>query len=368
VEVDAALDANVAVAFTVSATVRPLALNPWTDLWTYMRYHTFSAYVPSPTVRAYLSTRPSAFAAVDAQGQGVLEVDTTGETELFVGSVEGGRFMTVPVRPGGPLTASLALGPGSLGLDVLELGPGKVRLTVQNPLPVRAGVLAMARSPEAFMAALAGGRARFLPYVTARDILSNPRFREVYRVQELPADLQLRIKSLTLLFTDLSGSTALYDSTGDVTAFDIVREHFALLTDCVRRHQGAVVKTMGDAVMASFVHPRDAVAAAREMLEVMAPVTARAAKFGHPVGLKVGIHEGSALVVNAESRLDYFGQTVNVAARVQGLAGPGEVWVTRPVFSAAGEGLTGAGFTADVRQVPLKGVEGLVDVVACARA
>jgi class 3 adenylate cyclase len=245
---------------------------------------------------------------------------------------------------------------------------GAVRVRIRNQTGREAGVFGFGRTVARLMGCLRETPATWGPFLTASSLLSLQRFRDVYRVQELPAALRLRIRSLTLLFTDLSGSTALYEATGDVTAFDIVREHFELLGACVRAHEGAVVKTMGDAIMASFPRPEQALEAARAMVEAMEPVTRRAAQLGHRVGLKVGVHEGPALVVNADDRLDYFGQTVNVAARVQGLAGPGEVWVTKALFDGAGGVLASGGYRAETQRVPLKGVEGLVEVVRCARA
>jgi len=58
--------------------------------------------------------------------------------------------------------------------------------------------------------------------------------------------------SLTFLFSDLKGSTALYDRVGDLVAFDLVNEHFRLLQEIIASERGAVVKTIGDAVMATF--------------------------------------------------------------------------------------------------------------------
>jgi class 3 adenylate cyclase len=368
VEVDSALDDHVAVAFSLSEHAGKLQLDPHRDARSYGRYHFFSAWIAGEKVQAYVGSLPMGFARVPARGEASTEMETAGYPELFVASFTAARSLSVPVQPGAPLEVTVTLGGEAPVANQPAVGPGRVRVQLRSTASEEQGALLMARDVAALYAAVGETPPRFAPYVTARELLSLQRFREVYRLQELPQDLKLRIKSLTLLFTDLSGSTALYESTGDVTAFDIVREHFHALTDCVRRNGGAVVKTMGDAVMASFTRPTDAVAAAAEMLDAMEPVTERAARYGHQLGLKVGIHQGAALVVTADERLDYFGQSVNVAARVQGLAGPGELWLTAPVYASTGDALRQAGFVPSPRQVPLKGVEGLVDVVACARA
>jgi class 3 adenylate cyclase len=126
----------------------------------------------------------------------------------------------------------------------------------------------------------------------------------------------------------------------------------------VRENAGAVIKTMGDAIMASFSRPLDAVRAAVDMVERVEALNAGWRRDGHELGLKVGLHEGPALAVNADDRLDYFGQTVNVAARVQALAEAGEIWHTDRVLEVPGveELLRAHGFRASAHSVSLKGV------------
>ncbi|MFL5159484.1 MAG: adenylate/guanylate cyclase domain-containing protein [Microvirga sp.] len=72
-----------------------------------------------------------------------------------------------------------------------------------------------------------------------------------------------------MLFTDLKGSTDLYDRIGDLNALSLVQQHFERLRDVTVRHGGAIIKTIGDAVMAAFVEPADAVRAALAMLQDM---------------------------------------------------------------------------------------------------
>ncbi len=367
VKIDAALDGSIAVVFTVASAVRHLDLNPQADFLSHRRYHVFGGYQAPEAVLAYLISREPAFASVPPGGEAILDLDTGDESHVIVVCYEIARTEFIPVLTGAPSELTVRVSEDGLELSSEAIGPGRVRLRVRNNGPRDIGLDAFRGHPEAFHEAMLSAPPIWSPYVTARDLLSTQRFRDLFRAQDLPAELRLRIRSLTMLFTDLSGSTALYESTGDLTAFEIVRDHFAILGDCVRRHEGAVVKTMGDAVMASFPRPDLALLAACEMLDAMAPISERAARFGRRVGLKVGVHEGAALVVNAEDRLDYFGQTVNVAARVQGLAAAGELWMTQPVFDAAGTLLPGHGFRSEPQRVPLKGVEGLVDVVRCTR-
>ena len=107
------------------------------------------------------------------------------------------------------------------------------------------------------------------PFLTAKRLLTNQTFRDIYNTDTLDVDQGLKITSLTFLFTDLKGSTALYDRVGDLVAYDLVRTHFHLLQEIVASEAGAVVETIGDAVMATFPTPDRALAAALRMREAI---------------------------------------------------------------------------------------------------
>jgi class 3 adenylate cyclase len=158
--------------------------------------------------------------------------------------------------------------------------------------------------------------------------LSNQTFRDIYRTDTLDVDQGLKITSLTFLFTDLKGSTALYDRVGDLVAYDLVREHFRVLNEIVASEGGAVVKTIGDAVMATFPTPDRALAAALRMRDSVQ-------KLRNDLLIKIGIHEGPCLAVTLNDRLDYFGQTVNIAARVQNLANSRAIFASKSVVENA---------------------------------
>jgi class 3 adenylate cyclase len=197
-------------------------------------------------------------------------------------------------------------------------------------------------------------------FLSGADLLSNQTFRELFGAETMAVGEGLAVKRLALLFTDLQGSTALYDRIGDIKAFDLVRLHFDCLRECIVRNAGALVKTIGDAVMASFVEPVDALRAALEM-------RARIARFNTDAGqellhLKVGLHAGACLAVTLNERLDYFGQTVNLAARVQALSGPDEIVVTDDVLSRPGASELVADIPIRSSKVSLKGIAGDVRV------
>jgi len=162
------------------------------------------------------------------------------------------------------------------------------------------------------------------PFLTAKRLLTNQAFRDIYGTDTLDTNQRLKITSLTFLFTDLKGSTELYERVGDLAAFDLVRAHFGVLNEAVASEAGAVVKTIGDAVMATFPTPDRALAAALRMRAAMR-------KLNQDLVLKIGIHEGPCLAVVLNERQDYFGQTVNIAARVQGLAVSPAIFATQSV-------------------------------------
>lgn len=184
-------------------------------------------------------------------------------------------------------------------------------------------------------------------------VASMSEFVDLFATEAPAAGLELSIGRLTLLFSDLTGSTALYTEIGDARAFAVVQEHFAALHEAVAKHGGAVVKTMGDAIMATFSAAPDAVAAA---IEAVARTRADHEALG--IGVKLGVHEGPCLAVRANDRLDFFGTTVNVAARLQGQAETSELVLMeeiagRPEVARMLQGCPRRRFEAG-----LKGIEG----------
>jgi class 3 adenylate cyclase len=209
----------------------------------------------------------------------------------------------------------------------MTLRPGPLRLSLDNQADVR--VL-----PSVFIAGDALHRllGKRRPFLTAKRMLSNQTFRDVFKADNLNVDQRLKITSLTFLFTDLKGSTALYERVGDLAAFDLVRAHFRALLEIISSEKGAVVKTIGDAVMATFIRPEHAIVAGLRMRAAMEKLNAE--RGTTDLVVKIGIHEGPCLAVMLNERQDYFGQTVNIAARVQSLSTAQEMHITGPVIDA----------------------------------
>jgi class 3 adenylate cyclase len=240
-------------------------------------------------------------------------------------------------------TLSLVIDRGHRHHETLTMRPGPLRISFENKTEVRV-VPSVCVANDALHDVL--GKRR--PFLTAKRILSNQTFRDIFQTGTLSTDQRLKITSLTFLFTDLRGSTMLYDRVGDLAAYELVRAHFTDLGRIVGRHGGAVVKTIGDAVMATFPTPDRAVAAALAIQDAM--------KANGDLVIKIGLHEGPCIAVNMNDKQDYFGQTVNIASRVQSIALPEYVYVTDAVYNSSERVLAEAGREIVRHEASLRGI------------
>jgi class 3 adenylate cyclase len=213
--------------------------------------------------------------------------------------------------------------------ETIALSPGPLRLSLENRTDTRVlpGLWVATEGLNKLLS-------RRKPFLSAKRLLTNQVFRDLYGADTIDVDQRLKITSLTFLFTDLRGSTELYERVGDLVAFDLVRTHFEVLNDIIAAEAGAVVKTSGDAVMATFSTPDRAVAAALRMRDAMHHF--KNGGSGDGLLLKIGIHEGPCLAVVLDKRQDYFGRTVNIAARVQALADSRSILATGSVVHHPG--------------------------------
>jgi class 3 adenylate cyclase len=169
--------------------------------------------------------------------------------------------------------------------------------------------------------------------LTAHEATTMQAFRDLFADAVLRPGDQVAIGRIAFLFTDIKGSTDLYNRVGDARAYGFVREHYAVLTRAVREHDGAVVKTIGDAVMAAFSDPARALDAALAIRDDIARFNRHlAAETGAEPGgnrvailVKIGLHSGACIAVTLNDRLDYFGSTVNLAARLEGESAGGDI-------------------------------------------
>ena len=271
------------------------------------------------------------------------------------------RRFTVGEGAGGSASSYEVLAGGQLIQENEQLAAGKVRMTLQNRLgrPVVFGAFTDPRpsSPEALAEKLARASGlNFHRFFTVKELVTTQAFRDLFRAESIPSQGGLGLKSLTVLFTDLKGSTELYSRMRDMRAYGLVGEHFGLLREVVAARGGAVVKTIGDAVMASFPTPAPALEAAMVMNREIVKVG--------ELELKIGLHAGPCIAVDLNERLDYFGQTVNIAARVQGIADSRQIVCTDAVRDAPGaaEVIGGLSLVGARELAALKGVAGQVGV------
>ena len=327
------VDEQVEVAFTVSPKIRRIAAHDPNTLpvWEYYKQvfwssgidlnrDTFPSLAEEVTLDALeLPAGEKAVLSLQLPQQFIIAFEPVTHSAHFI-DVQGEptkerQQLALVYKKAHPPTGSITLRPGPL------------RLSLDN----QAGVRTL---PSVFIAgeALHEMLGKRRPFLTAKRMLSNQTFRDVFKADNLNIDQRLKITSLTFLFTDLKGSTALYERVGDLAAFDLVRAHFQALLGIISSEKGAVVKTIGDAVMATFVRPEHAIVAGLRMRAAMDELNVQRGR--DDLIVKIGIHEGPCLAVLLNERQDYFGQTVNIAARVQGLSTSQAIHVTGPVIDA----------------------------------
>ena len=188
---------------------------------------------------------------------------------------------------------------------------------------------------------------------TAAEVTALQVFRDLFSTEAIRRGEQFSVGTLTVLFTDLKSSTQLYREIGDATAFGRVMNHFDVLKGVIAEQDGAIVKTIGDAVMAVFRRPASALEAMLSAQVMLASPPQGVA----PLTLKAGMHSGPCIAVTLNDRLDYFGSTVNMAARLESLSTGNDVIISRALYDdpEVRELLDSEGFEAVPFQHELKG-------------
>jgi class 3 adenylate cyclase len=373
---DADLDDYIQVTFTISPQVRSIAFHDPESLSVedlHLKYH-FSKGIllpPGMPTFAELAQMITKFLTyLEPHEKKVVELDLAagrftakdvihktvmnffvheregGEAEILPIHLINGKFHT-PDRTLEPM--ELQSGPATFRFEqVGELASGKVTVEVTNLMDKRSSLWLVHYPPgfEAFYM-------RFEPFLSGKKLLTTQTFRDLFRSEVVSRTEGIGVKDITFLFTDLKGSTAMYDQIGDPKAYYLVRQHFDTLSRAIAQNSGAIVKTIGDAVMATFMNPVDAVKAAIEMLQGIEEFNRG---ISNKLSLKIGIHRGHSIVVTLNDRLDYFGQTVNIAARVQGLADADEIYISQDAYSYPSVDDALAGCNVSPEQVVVKGV------------
>lgn len=227
-----------------------------------------------------------------------------GERRTLTAALEPGRYRRRALEL--PGAQPLTVGADGEAEATLPVGDGRevriaprTTLTLHNPEP-REHLFILERTAWSDQAALAAD-------VTALQV-----FRDLFANEAVRPGEHISVGSLTILFTDLRGSTRLYREIGDAAAFGLVMGHFDVLREAIALEEGGIVKNLGDAVLAVFRRPASAVRALLRAQRALSTPPAPA----RPLLLKVGIHHGPCIAVNFNDRLDYFGSTVNAASRL----------------------------------------------------
>jgi len=365
---DAALDDYITVTFTVSPAVRsirfhkPDALSAWDYVFHYklMPDGILPDGVPwSEAAKALVKV----LTRIEPGSAANLEVDAT-EGALFGQDFGSDAHFFYPVATGAggtPPQVRVTLDSGKCVAATASIAPGKVVFEVRNAgkLPLVFGILQLPT------ASFQRPKLHFTPSLSGKRLLMTQTFRDFFRSEVIGATEGIAVLDVTLVFTDLKGSTAFYERIGDLNAYIQVQRHFQHLLDATVRHNGAVTKTIGDAVMAAFLTSADAVQAALDMREAVDQLNRDRPQ--RDFILKIGVHRGASIAVTLNERLDYFGQTVNIAARVQNLADGDEICITEEVYGAPGVAEIIAPYPVAKSEAELKGVSKAMSVYHLAR-
>jgi class 3 adenylate cyclase len=271
-------------------------------------------------------------------------IRTVEETEYCVGGPEMTPHIVVQqfLTPGEQRTVTPSLEPGRYRVRALELGGGQY-LHAGSDGSETAAVYAtgvgwpdeepyIATSPALQFDNQTSEEQLFIlervawtdQAATAAEVTLLQMFRDLFANEALRPGERISVGSLAVMFTDLRNSTRLYREIGDAPAFGMVMSHFDILRDAVIAEGGAVVKTIGDAVMAIFRTPAAALRAALRSQQELESLP-------RPLTLKAGIHFGPCIAVTLNDRLDYFGSTVNMASRLEALSMGDDVIVSMSV-------------------------------------
>lgn len=359
-DLEAALDDYIAVTFTISPQIRHIAFHRPEDLsiqdFIFSYKLTDEGLLPdgTPFVRT-LKAWTLAMSHLPPGAKTRLEVEAgDGLLHAWSPDSDAGFDFRVAGEP--------ALSPQPIRIRYLGsrcepavgvLAPGQVSFEIENATG-QPGLISISAIPAEALPILEIPRLDFVSYLSGSRLLATQTFRDLFRSEAIRAVEGISVRDITLLFTDLKGSTDLYDRIGDLNALSLVQQHFERLRQVTVRHGGAIIKTIGDAMMAAFVEPADAVRAALTMLREMEAFNRHLPN--REVILKIGIHRGAAIAVTLNESLDYFGQTVNIAARVQSLSDAKQICLTSEVLTAPGVESILAPYAIEQETAQLKGV------------
>ena len=243
----------------------------------------------------------------------------------------------ISLKPGETRTVTAELAHGSYRLRTVEPGPSHIIDwhsggfpevianvdSMEAGAPVDSGKITLTNRTGRRLALVIEERGWARDALTADRVTTYQAFRDLFSREMLRPGDTGDIDHVTLMFTDLKGSTALYNRVGDPEAYAQVRDHFSVLGTAVRENNGAVVKTIGDAIMAAFANPLDGLAAAIQIQNDMKAHNSTTE--GEPLIIKIGLNTGRCIAVTLNDRLDYYGATANLTARLESQSQGGDI-------------------------------------------
>ena len=280
---------------------------------------------PAPQVRPITNGEFCLFGPMTTPHVLLQQTLAPGETRDVDAPFSAGDYRIRPLHPGKGADVTWA-GEGfpeiAVGDDGVRLGP-----------PAPTGMVRLVNLSGREITVVVESRDWVREALTAHRATSMQIFRDLFSTEVLRPGDEAGIGQVTLMFTDLKGSTAMYGRLGDAAAYRLVRDHFAFLAAQIREHDGATVKTIGDAVMAAFSDPAQALAAALAVQRNVAAFNREHGQGREALIIKLGLHAGPCIAVTLNGRLDYFGSTVNLAARLQAESEGGDI-VLSPALAA----------------------------------
>ncbi len=151
-------------------------------------------------------------------------------------------------------------------------------------------------------------------------------FRELFPSEILSSDQIVSVAHVTVMRVKIHGTQQLYETLGDGPAFNQIRVTLDRVLQAIRQNSGAIVKTIGEGVLATFVDPKHAVLAAIELVKNKTDSDTR---------LSVAIHCGTAMVATVDERLDYFGKTLKTLEQLIEAAKPHAIALTSSITELA---------------------------------
>lgn len=197
---------------------------------------------------------------------------------------------------------------------------------------------------------------------TGMEAITSHAFRELCKDDLLERSDEIPLANITVMFTDLKSSTAMYEAIGDLKAYHMVRDHFEMMSDVIRYHGGALVKTIGDAIMAVFMHPKDAVEAGIAIQNDVKSFNEKHREKEHAV-IKMGIHSGPCVSVLMNNRMDFFGQMINTASRLQNYSEGDDIVISLPVAADLAVSKLLRPYEAESHSVDVKGLDEPIQIL-----